>query len=326
MAQTGFGADVREGLSARSASDPRLVHRVLLYHSPKELAATVAPFLREGLERGDTVVAGVRAAGVEALREELGPDAERVELHDTLSWHPRPFDRLRAVDRTIRALPPGREARILGEPIWNGSEAVRREWARYEAIINSALAHAPLRFICLYDAAGLPQDLLDHGRRTHPELVEPSGRPCACGTFVPPADYVAALGPGPIDHAAEDLPLNGDQYAFRMALAERADAHGLGPGRVEELVLAATEVTSNALIYGRPPLRARLWSQAGELMCEVSDCGDGIADPMAGWRIPDPTAIGGWGLPLTRELCDALDIVSDSHGTRVRLHMSLNGD
>jgi hypothetical protein len=62
-------------------------------------------------------------------------------------------------------------------------------------VINVGLARAPLRFICLYDGARLPGRLLDHGRRTHGELLE-DGAVCPCAAFVAPAQYVPGLAPG----------------------------------------------------------------------------------------------------------------------------------
>jgi anti-sigma regulatory factor (Ser/Thr protein kinase) len=301
----------------------RLIHQGYLYESPEELANVMAPQVRAGLERGDAVLAAMQRPCVDALAAELGAAATQVELYDTGQWYPRPFDRLQAVDRRLRELPEGGELLALGEPVWSGSDAVRREWARYESVINVALADAPLRFVCLYDATSLPESILDHGRRTHGELLL-DGTPCPCDVFVEPERYVPALRPEEGDpSSADELPLTSDQHAFRVALAGVARARGLAAERVDELVLAAGEVATNALVHGQPPLRVRVWNADGELVCEVADSGQGRVDPLVGWRLPDPAANGGWGLPLSRQLCDALEILSDADGVRVRLHIAL---
>jgi anti-sigma regulatory factor (Ser/Thr protein kinase) len=299
-----------------------LVHQGFLYSSPDEFTAALAPLVQDALERGDAVFAAARRPCVETLREELDA-AARVELHDTEAWYPRPFDRLMAVDRMVRQLPHGRQLLAFGEPVWSGSDAVVREWARYESVINTALADAPLRFVCLYDAATLSAEIVDHGRHTHSELLE-DGVPCACETFVAPEDYVPALRAAAVDLPVDELPLGADQHAFRAALAAQAHAHGLGIERAAQLVLAANEVATNAPLHGWPPAHARVWAMAGELVCEIEDSGLGIADPLAGWRLPDPAAGRGWGLAVSRQLCDALEIVSVEGGARVRLHMALD--
>lgn len=303
----------------------RLVHQALVYDSPADFVATAAPFLREGMERGDTLFAATAPANVEALRDELGSDADHVDLNDTETWKPRPADRLAAVQRMVDAVPAGNELRALGEPIWPDSEAVRREWARYEAVINLVLADAPLRFICLYDGARLPAEAIDHGCCTHPEVLE-AGRPLPSPRFVEPERYVARLE-RPQAVAGGDLSeicFDGDHHALRTALAEMAGQTGLRDERVEALVLAANEVSANASVHGRPPIKVRAGTADGEFLCEVSDSGPGLSDPLAGWTIPDRAEPGGWGLPLSRRLCDALDIVPGDDGTRVYLHVALD--
>lgn len=271
-----------------------LVHRGFIYASTDDFVATLAPFAREGLERGDVVFATAGRVGVDALREELGDDARHVEMHDTEVWEPRPYDRLLAVKRMVDALPPGATLRAMGEPVWTGTPAVQREWARYESVINVALARAPLRFICLYNGARLPERSLDQCRRTHGELLEEGGV-CACASFVDPEEYVPGLAPdfGDTPANATDVPFYGGQHAFRAELSARAKHEGLDDDRVERLVIAANEVATNALVHGERPMRAQLWAAAGEVVCEVADSGPGIDDPFAGWHVPDPTIAGG---------------------------------
>lgn len=298
-----------------------LLHQALLYGSPGDFASAMAPFAREGLERGDTVLAVTTPANLVALVDELGPDAESVHLHDTAEWHPHPADRLLAVRRLIDELPPGAELRAMGEPIWGGPDAVRREWARYESIVNLALADSPMRFVCLYDAASLPDDVLEHACQTHPE-VHGDGSPHACDGFVAPERFVAGLAAVSPDGGL-DLPVGDDHHAFRDALADVARAGGLPEHRAEDLTIAANEVASNAEIHGAPPVTARIWTTADELVCEIADRGPGICDPLAGWGLPGEGAREGWGLSIARQLCDALEMRHDARGTRVSLHVSL---
>ncbi len=296
-----------------------LVHQAFLYGSPDEFVASMAPFVREGLERGDTIFGATKPANIAALRDELGDDAGRVELHDTDEWCNRPYHRLQAVKHLVREVPPGRVLRAMGEPVWTGSMASNRQWARYESIINLALADAPLRFICLYDSSVLPDEILEHALHTHPERVDGSSvHPCP--EFLTPDEFLPGLPPTPPDEAPK-LPLDGPR--FRRLVAAHAIGAGLQSERVDELVLAANEVATNAILYGAAPVSARLWTEEDELICQVADCGPGLADPLAGWLPPPTPDKGGWGLPIARQLADGLDIVRSDSGTLVSLHVSL---
>lgn len=307
----------------------KLAHQAFLYDGAGEFATAMAPLVRAGAERGDRVIVAAKRDSTEALRAELGGGAQNVELHDTLEWYPRPADRLMAVRQTLAELRPGSSLLALGEPIWHGSQATRREWARYESTINVALADAPLRFICLYDRSELPETILGHGLGTHPEVLD-GGAACPCATFERPEDCVRELDASgavapPRDHY--DIPFRGDHHAFRGVLAGLVLECGMGAHRAEELVLAANEVLTNAVVHGAPPIAARCWVAEGDFVCEISDGGSGVADPFAGWELPDPSSPGGWGLALTRRVCDALEVTGGGdEGSRVRLYVALDPD
>jgi len=307
----------------------KLAHQAFLYDGAEQFAEAMAPLVRAGAERGDKVLVAAKRASTEALRAELGSDGAAIELHDTLEWHPRPVHRLMAVQRTIAALPPDSRLLALGEPVWTGSAAARREWARYESTINVALADAPLRFICLYDRSELPASILGHGLGTHPEVVEGSVA-CPCAAFESPADFVRELDAGGRAERGRDhydIPFSGDHHAFRGLLAGLAIECGMSADRAEELVLATNEVVTNSVIHGAPPIVARCWVADGDFVCEVSDGGPGVADPFAGWTLPAPGAPGGWGLAVARRICDALEVAGGGHdGSRVRLYVALDSE
>lgn len=302
----------------------KLAHQAFLYDGAEQFAEAMAPLVRAGAERGDRVLVAAKRASTEALRAELGGDRNGVELHDTLEWHPRPVHRLMAVQRTIAELRPGSSLLALGEPVWTGSEAMRREWARYESTINVALADAPLRFICLYDRSELPDSILDHGRGTHPEVVDGS-LACPCAAFESPEEFVRELDAVAAPARARyEIPFKGDHHGFRSLLAALAQECGMGSDRAEELVLAANEVVTNAVVHGEPPVLARCWVADGDFACEISDDGPGVADPFAGWTLPEPGSQGGWGLAVARRICDGLEVAGGGgDGSLVRLYVSL---
>ena len=302
-----------------------LAHQAFLYDGAEQFADAMAPLVVAGAERGDRVLVAAKRESTETLRRKLGDDAGRIEIHDTLEWYPRPVDRLMAVQQAIVGLPPDTRLLALGEPIWNGSAATRREWVRYESTINVALADAPLRFICLYDRSELPAEIVAHGRSTHPELVA-DGVGCPCAAFEQPADCVreldASAPPAPADDRCR-IDFDGDYHAFRGVLAASARELGMEPDRADELVLAANEVVTNAVVHGEAPVSVRCWAADGELVCEVADAGPGVADPFAGWELPQPPSPGGWGLALARRVCDALELAGGGDESRVRLYLAL---
>ena len=73
------------------------------------------------------------------------------------------------------------------------------------------------------------------------------------------------------------------------------------------------------MVHGRPPATLRIWQGSGELICEVSDAGDGIKDVLAGQLTPPPNRIGGRGIWLARMLCDAVEI-RNGVGCTVSIH------
>lgn len=152
-----------------------LVHRALVYDSPAQLAATVAPFLSEGLERGDELLVATRRECHAPLRSALGELAGRVGVEDAGVWQTRPAARLVALRRMADALRAGAELRAVHEPLWDGSAESVREWVRFEAIVNAIFAELPLRLVCVYARSSLSPKVLEHARRTHPELLEDGG-------------------------------------------------------------------------------------------------------------------------------------------------------
>lgn len=303
---------------------PGLSHQAFLYDSPEHFATAMAPLVRAGVERGDQVAVVAKQACNEALCEKLGGAIAGVQMHDTLVWHPRPVQRLMAIQRVVAAMRPGTRLLALGEPVWSGSPAERREWARFESAINVALADAPLHFVCLYDRSELPDEVLDYGCATHPELVGVEAVHPSEG-FQAPAEFVRTLDASAPPPAADhyDIAFGGDYHAFRGLLRGLAVECGVDADRAEELMLAANEVVTNAVHHGEPPVSARCWVADGDFVCEVADGGGGVPDPLAGWDAPPSGSADGWGLAVTRRVCDALEVGGGPSGSRVRLYVSL---
>jgi anti-sigma regulatory factor (Ser/Thr protein kinase) len=100
------------------------------------------------------------------------------------------------------------------------------------------------------------------------------------------------------------------------ALAEtQARRAGLAEERIVDFVIAVSEIAANTVRHARTQGSMDIWSDAGEIICEMRD-GGVIADPAsAGRQPPAADASGGHGLWLARQICE---------GTVIRLHMSLS--
>jgi anti-sigma regulatory factor (Ser/Thr protein kinase) len=85
-------------------------------------------------------------------------------------------------------------------------------------------------------------------------------------------------------------------------------------------VLAVSELANNSLHHGGGRARARVWTQAGSLVCEVSDKGQ-IARALADRERPPDGVEGARGLWLVNQLCDLLQLRATAQGTVARLHM-----
>jgi anti-sigma regulatory factor (Ser/Thr protein kinase) len=111
----------------------------------------------------------------------------------------------------------------------------------------------------------------------------------------------------------------------RVLAETQARLAGLAEDRIVDFVIAVSEIAANTVRHARTEGSMEIWSEAGEIICEMRD-GGVIADPGAAGRLP-PTADanGGHGLWLVRQICDRVELRSGKNGTTIRLHMSLPG-
>jgi anti-sigma regulatory factor (Ser/Thr protein kinase) len=110
----------------------------------------------------------------------------------------------------------------------------------------------------------------------------------------------------------------------RVLAETQAREAGLTEDRVIDFVIAVSEVAANTVRHAHSPGAMEIWSDAGEIICEIRD-GGVIADPLAvGRQPPAADASGGHGLWLVHQVCDKVELQSNAGGTTIRLHMSLS--
>jgi anti-sigma regulatory factor (Ser/Thr protein kinase) len=102
----------------------------------------------------------------------------------------------------------------------------------------------------------------------------------------------------------------------------RARPPSSAKARVAELVVATSEIATNAIVYGGGEGGALVWTEGDHLLCEIYGPGH-ISDPLIGRLRPLRAQIHGRGVWLANQLCDLVQIRSTEHGTTVRLHVEL---
>jgi CheY-like chemotaxis protein len=178
-AKSELSADVIRDFVADRTHGHGCRHEALVYSSADELAAGTAPFLRQGLARGEHVLVILRKEGRAIIRHALGGDAHRIEFADSVDWYRSPEHALEQYGRYLddRLGRGAARVRVVAEVVWPQSSATAdvAGWKRYEAGISGALASVPVSFICAYDTRELPAGIIMDAQRTHPVLRTADG-------------------------------------------------------------------------------------------------------------------------------------------------------
>ncbi|MGC9669337.1 anti-sigma factor RsbA family regulatory protein [Planosporangium sp. 12N6] len=298
-----------------------LIHQALIYHDAQQFLAAVLPFIEEGLNRGEPVLAVTTETNSVLLRGELGRAAAQVQFVEPARWYDAPGRTIAACHRYVQERRSGQErVRVIGEPVWNGWSPLETSgWKRFEAGLNVALAAAPAWMICSYDERLLAPDVLADARRTHPQLSDGKESP----DYGDPAELCTQWQPElpfPPAGSYAALAFDGDPAPVRRFVVAQATRLGVPPGRLDDLILAVNEVATNAIRHGAGGGQVRIWRDERYLLCEVFDRGRATKG-LFGLVPPSPDSEGGHGLWITRQLCDLVEIRSDPHGTTVRLYI-----
>jgi anti-sigma regulatory factor (Ser/Thr protein kinase) len=121
---------------------------------------------------------------------------------------------------------------------------------------------------------------------------------------------------------AEELVYRADLATVRAFITTRARRAGLTARRINDLVIAISELAANTLAHTSGPGTLLVWATDEDMICQVHDGGQ-LSDPDPGRARPEPDALGGGrGLWVVRQICDRVDIWVGADGTTIRTYMS----
>jgi anti-sigma regulatory factor (Ser/Thr protein kinase) len=301
-----------------SSNRTGLRHSALVYESHDEYLACAVPFLKEGIEAGEGAIVAHTRPGLAMMREALGPDASKVTFVDVSSAYTRPARTLASYHRVyVELLREAPTARAVADVQFGSDPAEWDLWTAYEAVFNRSFAHLPTWVLCSYDANGTPDPIIESAWQTHPEVVADYGW-CASGRFEDPDELLRRVTPVPAPlPELRSISFGRDVEELRERLARELVEAGVPEAQVLDMLLAATEVATNAVEHGSGVEDVRVGREQGRFVCEIVDRGGGFDDPTAGYLAPRPGV--GAGLWVARQLTWRVEFFQAPAGFTARL-------
>lgn len=297
-------------------------HYGVLLDSPRDLRDLIIPRVRDALSEGDHVTVAVRPPHEEAIRSALGDRSAELDITAHAEFYDAPGRTLARLHR-LALTHPTRRVTVVAEPVLPADAPVGlREWHRLDSVLGSVLAGSRMRLLCLHDSRVLPDGTRELARRTHPVLVTSGGQHHS-PDYQDPVTFSAADVARPLPSptgTVHTLDIRPDLPALRDEVTTLATAADIPEARIGDLVLAVNELAANVLEHGAGKGTISLWRSAGWILCDVFDEGGALTDPLIGYRPTDPRGTRGYGLWITRQLCDFMEISGGSHGSLIRMH------
>ena len=297
-------------------------HTTLLYDGDRHYATEAGGFLRAGLDQGHRGLVMAPASRVEAIRTELGSDADEVTvIDDAVAYGPQ-WNVYRMLLDFVTAAPGVRSCVIAEQSLAARTPVEILDYRRLESAAGLVFAEQPVDLLCPYDAR-LPGHLVDIALAAHDGV-------CEDGSVTPNARFqdplavladLAAVSRPPAYAATLDCSQHAGVALVRGLVRTRGADLGLDRGVLDDLELAVTEVVTNAQLHGSPPVLVHVYDEDETWVWHVQDRGGLPVHPLAGLLPPDEPAEHGYGLWLARQLVAAVDVGRDDTGTHVRLHV-----
>ncbi len=290
-------------------------HLAVPYGTSEEYLRLVLPALIDGLRRGDRILYVAPEENLDLVRAHLGPDASRIRSIRSQDWYGHPA---RVLAEYFDYARRGGPSLLVGEPVWQTARDAA-EWARIEAIVNIVCASLRGAALCVYRRPA------EEALRTHPRYLDTAGEHRS-GRYVPPQRM--NWEPPPFPAAPEsarvmefDLATVRNMRSFVRATATEL---GLDDDAADSLVLAAAEIAANAVEHGAGHGTVTMWRSGPDLVCEITNPdGGGIEVEFPGYIPPEQESLRGYGLWISRQLCDLMEVQTTGRESRIRLHMSV---
>jgi anti-sigma regulatory factor (Ser/Thr protein kinase) len=302
--------------------DHGLEHDALIYGTDEALMDALVPWLQEGLEHEDGAVVATTALHIDQLRDALGVDETSVSFFPTHAFYVHPTQTIAAWQRLLaeKAEAGVAHTRMVGEVAFDATPDLQTSWTRYESALNAVFERSPAWIVCPYDTRTLPDDVIDAAWRTHPTMWNATRH--GSDRYEQPARLLREIvepGRSVTGPPSLEMPIDDRLSDLRESVRALATEAELPKARVEELVLAVTELAGNTVRHAGGGGRLALWIAPEGIVCEITDQGGGVQDPLAGLVPPRPGASAGMGLWIARQLSDSFAIGTDDEGTTVRI-------
>lgn len=297
-------------------------HECLLYSGKEGFLDAVVPFVRDGLARQEPVMIAVAEPRLSALRNVLGPTAERVIFADIADLGHNPGRIAPAWQEFAEQYSgTGRPVRGVGEPIWATRQPAEIVEAQlHESLLNVAVPpDVPLWLLCPYDTSELDQQVLAEAHRSHPVVVD-VGAYRGSTQYGGVAHLEEFLGRPLPEPEVPTTPITFDPRGHDHVgrILDLASDYGISVDRATRLATAIDEIACAAYREtGNTGLRA--WSERGAFVCEMVDPGK-VRNPMLG-RGSDRVGLRprDRALRLASELSDLIQVRSGPDGTTSRI-------
>ncbi len=270
-------------------------HLASLYESQDEQFATVVPFIRQGLERGERCLYAVDDNSKEEVLEALddgGIDVKTARESGALVVHTKEDMYLRTGEFEQDAMLEFWQealAEAQGEKGYAGIRAAAEmSWAldgdtsfdrlvEYEAKLNTIFSEDDYSVLCQYNRTRFPPEVLSNVIQTHPLLVY-DDEVCRNFYYSPPAEFFGSDSPSlEVDRKVETL---AERTTTTNALAQREQSLSALNSATQDLLQAdEQEITNRASAIAQEVLGveyAGLWrydQATGELQQENDTAG-----------------------------------------------------
>jgi hypothetical protein len=300
-------------------------HDMFVYDDDDAYSRLIAPYLEEGLDEGEALMAVFVPDKQSLLRDALGSTSDAVDFTDANDVYTRPEAVLSRYDaRMRRILRDGAQSiRFIGELPLCETAQQWDTWMLYEALLNYAFTHLPLRVVCTYDERVVPASVLQKSRCTHPQIhtCDWDGGEWHDSPHFDPSEVVRSLTPGPEPlPGLREVSPGENARSLRERLANELDADAMPADRARNMLVAAGEVAANAHRHADGLRRMRVGRVVAisSASSQTGGRGSTIRSPVTAHLTRGP--VEGGGLWVARQLTSRLNLhPGPDGGLRARL-------